>query len=129
MVIPEELRYTRDNLWVKEENGLYVIGITDYAQDLLGEVTSVGITAGVSAAKGVGKGECLATVESLKSVSDIMSPFAGTVVLINEALQGSPGQVNTDPYGEGWLLKLSDVDRGDFAVLLSADDYATLLNE
>lgn len=126
MGIPEDLRYTNDHEWVRVDGANVRVGITDYAQDALGDVVyvdlpSVGDTVEVLA----GMGE----VESTKSVSDLFAPVTGTVVEINAALEASPGLLNSDPYGEGWLCVLSLDDTAQLDVLLDAAAYAALTGE
>ena len=125
MQIPSELRYSRDHEWARVADGVVRVGITDYAQDALGDVVfvelpTVGDVVGVSATLG--------EVESTKSVSEIYAPVAGTVVTINGALAASPELVNTDPYGAGWLCEIAVADTADFDALLDAEGYRELTN-
>jgi len=126
MNIPEELRYTADHEWVRaEEEGLR-IGITDYAQDALGDVVYVELpTVGSTVESGSSIGE----VESTKSVSDIYAPLSGTVVAVNESLEAEPGKINQDPYGEGWLMVVSADDADVLDTLLTASAYQALTGE
>jgi glycine cleavage system H protein len=121
--LPDDRRYTREHEWAREDEGRVVVGITDYAQDQLGDVVFVGLPepgAEVEAGKPLGE------VESTKSVSDIYSPVSGKVLERNMELEQSPQLVNEDPYGRGWLVA---IDPGDNALegLLSAGDYRTLI--
>ena len=102
---PEELKYTRTHEWVKEEDGLYVIGLTDYAQDALGDIVFVNLPA---VGDEVTAGASFSDVESVKAVSDVFSPVSGVVAEINEAVVDDPSLVNSDCY-EAWLIKVSDV--------------------
>ncbi|WP_285723989.1 glycine cleavage system protein GcvH [Psychromicrobium xiongbiense] len=120
--IPEELSYTAEHEWVSavNEDGVVRVGITDFAQDALGDVVyvqlpEVGVT--VNAAEAVGE------VESTKSVSDIFAPLSGEIVARNEALDADPGILNSDPYGEGWLLQIRLDDLQSVDSLLSASEY------
>jgi glycine cleavage system H protein len=103
MHVPEELKYTKDHEWLRIEGGEGVVGITDFAQDALGDVVFVELPA-VGAT--LAPGDAFGVVESNKSVSDLYSPVAGTVVAINEALADAPESVNADPYGAGWMIRV-----------------------
>ncbi len=125
MQIPLELRYSRDHEWASHRAGVVRVGITDYAQDALGDVVFVDLpTVGDEVSLSATLGE----VESTKSVSEIYAPVAGTVVAVNEALTATPELVNSDPYGAGWLCEISVADTADFDALLDADGYRTLTN-
>ena len=104
---PEELKYTRSHEWVKEEDGHYVVGLTDYAQDALGDIVFINLP---EVGDSVAKEEAFADVESVKAVSDVFSPFDGTVLEINEELLDEPQKVNEDPYG-AWLIKVEKTNR------------------
>lgn len=103
MQVPEELQYTKDHEWLRIEGGEGVIGITDFAQDALGDVVFVELPA-VGAT--LAQGDAFGVVESNKSVSDLYAPVAGTVVAVNEALVDAPESVNADPYGAGWMVRI-----------------------
>ena len=119
--VPANLRYTKSHEWVeKMEDGTFRVGITDHAQDLLGdmvyvEVPEIGST--VKAAE-----EC-AVVESVKAASDVYSPLSGEIIAVNETLHDKPDTVNRDPYGEGWIFRLKPVNAGEWDTLLDADTY------
>ncbi|MGH9047758.1 MAG: glycine cleavage system protein GcvH, partial [Acidimicrobiales bacterium] len=117
-------RYSTDHEWARPERGRVRIGITDYAQDALGDVVFVDLPA---VGKVVGAGEVVGEVESTKSVSEIYAPVAGTVVAINEALGDAPQRLNEDPYGEGWLCELDVTDPEPLQGLLDADGYRRLI--
>ena len=104
MHVPEELKYTKDHEWLRIEGGEGVIGITDFAQDALGDVVFVELPAVGATLK---QGDAFGVVESNKSVSDLYAPVAGTVVAINEALADAPESVNADPYGAGWMIRIA----------------------
>lgn len=119
LVLPAELRYTKDHEWISPA-APFRIGISDFAQDRLGDLTFVELP-GVGTV--LAKGDELGTVESIKSVSSVYSPVSGTVVAVNDALAGDPGKVNSDPYGEGWLVAIEPGDVAEFASLMQVDAY------
>ena len=121
MNTPSELKYTKEHEWVKQESsGLVVFGITDFAQSALGDIVFASLPkVGAKLTAGQTCGE----VESTKSVSDIYTPVTGVVKEVNEKLANNPEILNSDPYGEGWMIKLSDVDTNDLVNLLDAAGY------
>jgi glycine cleavage system H protein len=121
--VPGELKYTRSHEWVREEGDTVTVGITDHAQEELGDVVFVELP---QVGDSFGAGESFGVVESVKAVSDLYAPVGGEVVEVNEALGDSPEKVNEDPYGEGWMIKLKAEGSGD---LLSAADYEKHLAE
>ena len=123
MSVPEELQYTRSHEWVRTEGDTATIGITDHAQDELGDVVFVELP---EVGATLDAGDSFGTVESVKAVSDLYAPVGGEVVEVNEALNDNPEKINEDPYGDGWIVKLRVSDEGD---LLSASDYEQLLEE
>ena len=123
MSVPEELQYTRSHEWVRTEGDNATIGITDHAQDELGDVVFVELP---EVGATLDAGDSFGTVESVKAVSDLYTPVGGEVTEVNEALNDQPEKINEDPYGEGWILKLQISDEGD---LFSAADYEKLLEE
>ena len=126
MNAPEELRYTPDHEWVRAEEGGARIGITDFAQDALGDVVYVELpTVGTT----VAKGETIGEVESTKSVSEVYAPVSGEVVAVNGELAAAPQRLNEDPYGNGWICTIAASAPGDLDSLLSADDYRALTAE
>ena len=120
--LPDDRRYTSQHEWAKEDGGRLVVGITDYAQDQLGDVVFVGLP---DPGSEVTAGQPLGEVESTKSVSDVYSPVTGTVVEKNLEVEQSPELINTDPYGKGWLVMIEPRD-GGLDSLLTADDYRKL---
>ena len=124
MSVPNDLRYTKTHEWVREEDGTVVVGITQYAQEQLGEVVYVELP---EVGRTLDAGEELGTLESVKAVSEFFSPVAGEVVAVNERLDDEPGLVNDDPYGEGWLVRISV--SGDGADLMDAAAYEAFLAE
>ena len=107
--VPAELKYTKSHEWVKEEDGLYVVGLTDFAQDALGDIVFINMP---EEGDDVASGESFADVESVKAVSDVFSPVSGTVAEVNEGLIDEPALINQEPY-EQWLIKVKDVSDTD----------------
>lgn len=124
MNIPAELHYTSDHEWVRIEGNTATVGITDFAQSELGDIVFVDIN---TIGQHVGAGEVFGTVEAVKTVSDLFSPIAGTIAEMNPGLDGSPESVNSDPYGAGWMVKITLDDGADTSGLLSADAYKALI--
>ena len=122
---PDDLRYTTEHEWVKTVGDRMRVGITAYAQDALGDIVYVSLPETGST---VSAGSSVGEVESTKSVSDLYAPISGTVVARNEALDGTPELVNTDPYGEGWMFEVEPHDPGAAERLLSADQYRDQLS-
>ncbi len=123
MSVPEELQYTRSHEWVRTEGDTATVGITDHAQDELGDIVFIELP---EQGATFGAGDAFGTVESVKAVSDLYAPVGGEVVEVNEALNESPEKINEDPYGEGWIIKLRVSDEGN---LLSASDYEQFIEE
>lgn len=123
MNVPDELRYSTDHEWVRIDGDRIRIGITDYAQDALGDVVFVQVPE-VGAA--VEAGASISEIESTKSVSEIYAPVAGTIVEVNADLDGQPEQVNADPYGEGWICVMEVSDPSALDGLLGAEAYRSL---
>src|SRR6516165_3802117 len=124
MNVPDELRYTPDHEWTRIEGSQLRIGITDYAQDALGDVVFVQLP---EPGTKVAAGDSFAEVESTKSVSDIYAPVSGTVVEINPDLTDAPQKLNEDPYGEGWLCVIAPDDLEAESALLDAEGYRKLI--
>ena len=124
MNVPDDLRYSKDHEWARLDNGRVRIGITDYAQDALGDVVFVQIP---DVGTRVSQGESFSEVESTKSVSDIYAPLSGTIVEVNQELADLPQRVNEDPYGEGWLVVIEPDDASKFEQLLDAGAYRALI--
>ncbi|MGH9016106.1 MAG: glycine cleavage system protein GcvH [Acidimicrobiales bacterium] len=124
MQVPDGLRYSTDHEWIRQDDGRVRVGITDYAQDALGDVVFVSLpTVGARVeAHGI-----LGEVESTKSVSEIYAPVAGEVVAVNEALTATPEQLNSDPYGEGWICEIAPSAPDAVGTLLDATGYAELI--
>jgi glycine cleavage system H protein len=124
MNVPEDLRYSSDHEWVGRDGDVARIGVTDYAQDALGDVVFVQVP---SVDAEVKAGDTFGEVESTKSVSDVYAPVSGTVVEVNEALADSPQLLNEDPYGEGWICAIRISDPGQLDALLDAEAYRKLI--
>jgi glycine cleavage system H protein len=122
--VPDELRYTSEHEWARNEGGRVVVGITDYAQDQLGDVVFVELP---EAGTEVEAGQPLGEVESTKSVSDIYSPVSGKVLEKNSEVEQNPALINEDPYGKGWLVTIESA--GGPGDLLSSDEYKKLIEE
>lgn len=126
MNLPAELKYTKDHEWIRLDGNMATIGITEFAQRELGDIVYVEIeTEGES----VAKGEVFGTVEAVKTVSDLFMPLTASVNEVNEALEGEPELVNSDPYGQGWMIKILIEDEAGIEELLSAEEYADLIGQ
>lgn len=123
MNTPDNLRYLDSHEWIADDG---TVGITDFAQDQLGDVVFVELP---EVGDEVGAGDQVAVVESVKTASDIYAPVAGVITEVNEALDASPELINEDPYGEGWLFKLEPADASDIDGLLDAAQYAAVAEE
>ena len=122
--VPEDLRYSSDHEWCRQEGDHVRVGITDYAQDALGDIVYVQLPEpGVAAAAG----QPLCELESTKSVSDVYAPLDGTVVEVNSELVDTPQRVNEDPYGDGWICLIKPTSGQSFGTLLGAEDYRKLI--
>ncbi|EAD5532394.1 TPA_asm: glycine cleavage system protein H [Listeria monocytogenes] len=125
MSLPKDLLYTGEHEWVKADDGSYVIGITDFAQDQLGDIVFVELP---EVGDTVTKGDSIGSIESVKTVSDFYAPVTGKVVAVNETLEDEPELINSNPYDTGWILKLEEVEEADVKALLSSDDYEKVLD-
>jgi len=122
--VPTELRYNESHEWVREEDGVATVGITDHAQELLGDLVFVELPEpGAAVVAGT---EC-AVVESVKAASDVYAPVDGEILEVNSELADAPETINSDPYGQGWMFRVRLRDRGDLEGLLDAEEYADLL--
>ena len=124
MNIPEELKYTEEHEWVKIEDNIATIGITDFAQGELGDIVYLEIDTLDSE---IALNEVFGTVEAVKTVSDLFMPVGGKVIETNSNLEDKPELVNEDPYGEGWIIKIDITDLSEINSLLSAEDYKNLI--
>jgi glycine cleavage system H protein len=125
MNIPDTLKYTKDHEWIRVTGNDAYIGITEYAQRELGDIVFVEIE---TAGENLVREEVFGTVEAVKTVSDIFMPVSGTIVEVNAKLESNPELVNKDPYGEGWMIRISMKDAAELDGLLSAKQYSELLN-
>lgn len=126
MNFPNDIKYTKEHEWIRQEGDVAYVGITDYAQEQLGDIVFVDIqTVGETLAAD----EVFGTIEVVKTISDLFLPVAGEVLEQNEALEEQPELVNKDPYGEGWLIKIKPAADADFDSLLDAEAYKALINE
>lgn len=126
MAYPDDVRYTAEHEWAREQGGVVTVGITSYATDQLGDVVFVELP---EVGRKVEVGGTFGVVEAVKTVSDLFAPVAGEVVEINPALGDNPAIVNQDPYGEGWMVKIRLADPAEFAKLLGSSDYEKLIEE
>lgn len=124
MNIPSELKYSKDHEWIKVEGDIATVGITDFAQSELGDIVYVEVE---TLDESLDKDEVFGTVEAVKTVSDLFIPITGEIVEFNEALEGEPEKVNTDPYGDGWMVKIKISDSSQIDDLLDADAYKVLI--
>jgi glycine cleavage system H protein len=125
--IPADLKYTTDHEYVRAAaDGVLTVGITDYAQGELGDVVFINLP---KAGDRVTAHQAFGTIEAVKAVSELFSPVSGQVVDVNGALEADPGAVNRDPYGEGWMVRLTADDPGEMGALLTADDYRKQIGE
>jgi len=125
--IPSDLKYTRSHEWLrKESDGTFTVGITDHAQDALGDLVFVETP---EAGRSVKAGEACAVVESVKAASDVYSPIDGEIIEGNEALGNQPELLNTDPYGEGWIMKIRPADEAETSALFDAKAYQDTLED
>jgi len=124
MNIPSELKYTKDHEWIKVEGDILTVGITDFAQGELGDIVYIEVE---TIDETLEADEVFGTVEAVKTVSDLILPVSGEIIEFNEILEDEPEKVNTDPYGEGWMIKIKMSDSSQIDTLLDADAYKTLI--
>lgn len=124
MNIPAELKYTKDHEWVSLEGDIATVGITDFAQSELGDIVYVEVE---TLDQTLEKDEVFGTVEAVKTVSDLFLPLAGEIIEFNDSLESVPEKVNSDPYGEGWMIKIKVSNVDDFNELLSSEAYKELI--
>ena len=125
MNIPAELKYTKDHEWVKIEGDVAIVGITEFAQSELGDIVYVEIE---TIGETLNQEEVFGSVEAVKTVSDLFMPVSGEILEFNEALEGNPELVNSDPYGEGWMIKVKLSDASQYDQLLDAASYEGLIH-
>ena len=126
MEFPEDLKYSKEHEWARVDSDGLVVGITDYAQDSLGEIVYVELPEEGSQ---VSRGEAFGVVESTKAVSDLYAPVSGTVGEVNDTLLDNPELINEDPYDDGWLIRITMSDESELGRLMDAAEYATFLEE
>lgn len=124
MNIPSELKYTKDHEWVRLEGDIATIGVTDFAQSELGDIVYVEVE---TLDETLEADEVFGTVEAVKTVSDLFLPLSGEIIEFNESLEDEPEKVNSDPYGEGWMIKVKCSDLSQADALLSSEEYKTLI--
>lgn len=125
MNFPTDVKYTKEHEWIRVEGDIAYVGITDYAQEQLGDIVFVDIP---TVDETLAAGETFGTIEVVKTISDLFLPVAGTILEQNEALADQPELVNQDPYGEGWIIKIKPADDANFDKLLDAEAYKALVN-
>lgn len=123
-MIPKELKYTKDHEWIKLDGDVATVGITDFAQSELGDIVYVEVE---TLDETLEADEVFGTVEAVKTVSDLFLPVSGEIVAFNDTLEDEPEKVNTDPYGDGWMVKVKVSDASQLDKLLSAEDYKALI--
>ena len=124
MNYPSHLKYTKDHEWILVEGNIAIVGITDFAQRELGDIVFIDVN---TKGKALASEEVFGTVEAVKTVSDLFIPVSGTIIEINSALEGSPELVNSDPYGEGWMIKMTMNNPSDADHLMTAEAYNELV--
>lgn len=124
MTLPANLRYTKDHEWISLKADVATIGITDFAQGELGDIVYVDIP---TKGKALSSQNVFGTVEAVKTVSDLFLPVSGTIIEINPALEAQPELINTDPYGEGWMIKMTVDNISDVEALMNAESYSALV--
>ncbi len=126
MSYPENLKYTKDHEWIRFEGDVAVVGITEFAQGELGDIVFVEVE---TVDEDLEKNETFGTIEAVKTVSDMLMPISGKVIEFNEKLEDNPELINTDPYGDGWVIKITSNNDSEKEDLLSNEEYTTLINK
>jgi len=124
MKLPEDLKYTKDHEWIKIENGVATVGITDFAQTELGDIVYVDVD---TVDESIDRNEIFGSVEAVKTVSDLFMPLSGEIVEFNEFLEEAPETVNSDPYGKGWMIKIKLTDVSQIDDLLNVEAYKEII--
>jgi glycine cleavage system H protein len=124
MNVPQSLKYTKEHEWVREDGGIVTVGITDHAQGELGDIIFVEFP---EIGQEIERDEPFGTIEAVKTVADLFAPISGTVTEINEKLDDSPESVNQDPYGDGWMVKVSVSEADELDNLMSSDQYREMI--
>lgn len=126
MNIPQELKYTKDHEWVKIDGDVATVGVTDFAQGELGDIVYVEVE---TVGETLEQEEVFGTVEAVKTVSDLFLPLSGEVIEFNNSLEDAPEKVNSDPYGDGWMVKIKISDESEISGLMSPEDYKELIGD
>lgn len=126
MLVPQELKYTKEHEWIKVDGGIAILGITDFAQSELSDIVYVELP---SVGKHVNKGDEVASIEAVKTVANVYTPVSGEIIEVNEALKDNPSIINKDPYGEGWICKIKMDNPAELEECLSAEEYKKLIAE
>ena len=126
MTVPEDLRYTTDHEWARIDGDIATVGVTDYAQGELGDIVFVEVE---TVGEQLDAEEVFGTIEAVKTVSDLILPLAGKVIEYNQALEEDPALINSDPFGDGWIIKLKMSNDADVASLMDSDAYSDLIGE
>lgn len=124
MNLPEELKYTKDHEWTRVNNDEVIVGITDYAQSELGDIVYLELP---EVGSNVSRGESFGTIEAVKAVSDLFAPLSGEITAVNNQLNDSPGVINSDPYGDGWMIKIKLENQDELSELLTSAEYQKLI--
>ena len=124
MDLPQNLKYTKEHEWVKIDGDLLIVGITDHAQSELGDIIFIEFP---DLSQVISKDEPFGTIEAVKTVADLFAPVSGKIIVINQDLEDSPELVNSDPYGEGWIVKISDFDKSQLDALLDSNNYKGII--
>ena len=125
MNIPNDLKYTKEHEWVRTNGDILIVGLTDHAQSELGDIIFIEFP---ELNKLISKDEPFGTIEAVKTVADLFAPVTGKILEINEALEDRPELVNSDTYGEGWIVKITDIDYSQFDDLLDSEKYKEMIN-
>ena len=124
MDLPQNLKYTKEHEWVKIDGDLLMVGITDHAQSELGDIIFIEFP---DLNQVISKDEPFGTIEAVKTVADLFAPVSGKIIEINQSLEDSPELVNSDPYGEGWIVKITDIDKSQLDSLLDSNNYEEII--
>ena len=124
MDLPQNLKYTKEHEWVKIDNDILMVGITDHAQSELGDIIFIEFP---DLNQVISKDDPFGTIEAVKTVADLFAPVSGKIIVINQDLEDNPELVNSDPYGEGWIVKITDIDKSQLDSLLDSNNYKRII--
>ena len=124
MDLPQNLKYTKEHEWVKIDGDLLIVGITDHAQSELGDIIFIEFP---DLSQMISKDDSFGTIEAVKTVADLFAPVSGKIIEINQDLEDNPELVNSDPYGEGWIVKITDFDKSQLDTLLDSNNYEEII--